>query len=193
MTLAPALEPSTPDAEPTPSLAWLSPETAAELQSIVIEAARAVLKTHGVSARPPVVSPRCITSCITFRSDTFEGALSLCVSTSFVSSSYEARLGRAASTDQLLDWAGELTNLLLGRVKSGLLERGVTVCMTTPRAELLERVEARAPAGSVCFLHFGTPYEAFLVALDAAPLADGALVLGPLTQPPPEEGTLLLF
>ncbi len=40
--------------------------------------------------------------------------------------------GGAASDDDLLDWAGELSNLLLGRIKNAIRRYGLVIEMSTP-------------------------------------------------------------
>lgn len=72
-------------------------------------------------------------SSIGFTSDILPGALVLIASRSVVESSLPANLKMSTLDDEILaDWTGELSNQLLGRLKSRFCAAGVDITLSTP-------------------------------------------------------------
>ena len=70
---------------------------------------------------------------IGFTGDRLKGALVLSLGRrSLVASMPENLRGRHETDEMLADWAGELANQLLGRVKNGLWSSGVEIAVGTP-------------------------------------------------------------
>ena len=96
----------------------------------------------------------------------------------------------------MLDWAGEIANLLLGRIRNKVALRGVELQMSTPKSMFATHMWIKgATSSSICVLRSGTESDGPIgVWLDAV-LAEG-VVLEELPTKPPEaiaEGDQLFF
>ena len=108
----------------------------------IVEMGRAscieLFESYGVQIQPTAMTPTDSSRCcgiIGFTGDGIRGSVLLAASSEVLQRAYplEGVPG--------WDWAGELANQLLGRLKNHLLSRGVTISLTTPM--VLRGVEIR--------------------------------------------------
>lgn len=111
---------------------------------------------------------------------------------------YRKVLGAMGQTDSsdlaLRDWAGEVSNQMLGRLKNKLLAYGVVLSMSTPVVVVGFRLDVSALSGAsriACAAR--TPHGVIRVSLDA--VAQDGVLLEVKEQIPmgASEGELLLF
>ena len=95
----------------------------------------------------------------------------------------------------LLDWAGEIANQLLGRIKRRFCERGVDFEASTPAAIRGRDIGGRSPVREgVCDLSFRVGADVVGVSFEVTPGADGKIFTD--TAEPigcSREGDLVLF
>ncbi len=128
-------------------------EDAARIDALVETAARALFASHGVPLGersadfgdgPDGVSPASpgcghdpsdhdIAACIGFTGAEIRGAISLTTRRDLIARTWPAELrGEEPSERQLGDWAGELVNQLLGRIKNALAAHQLPLEQSTP-------------------------------------------------------------
>lgn len=102
----------------------------------------------------------------------------------------EAPLSDAEISDAL----GELSNMLVGRVKSMLLQRGVRVTIGTPTREIAEHPSFHPPKGDCSWTAFELGGGHLYARLDAA-FAEGVVLRDESSLQSPElaEGEMRLF
>jgi hypothetical protein len=98
------------------------------------------------------------------------------------------------SDEDLLGWAGELSNQLIGRFKNKLLTRGVTIDLSTPTAMSGHglRFATAPPTIHLIERTFGFGGEPVLVRLEAR-VSPGVELRAPDPTPPSSEGDMILF
>jgi len=114
----------------------MTPESLPILDALMIEITIDLFACYGVtvsyagcgpSEPPPDVT---VAGLIDFYGDDFRGTLLIAATENFFSrTSY---LPHPAPPATVLDWAGELANQLLGRLKNRLYGRGITMEVSTP-------------------------------------------------------------
>jgi hypothetical protein len=133
---------------------------------------------------------------IGFTTGSLRGAVTLIVPASLLRASYPLALKHGIDGQlELFDWAGEIVNRLLGRVKSGLGTRGVAVEPSTPKTMMGEQIQfVVSEHSSVCALRFQCREASLAVLVDAISAEDQTLFRasqGAIAFQP--EGELLLF
>jgi chemotaxis protein CheX len=112
-----------------------------EVDEKVVESAYELFEACGVEAAlegagdaAGALSHETILSVIGFGGDHLRGSLVVAASNGVIRATHPAagQDGAALSDDELRDWAGELANQLLGRIKTKLLARGIVIQMSTP-------------------------------------------------------------
>jgi hypothetical protein len=181
----------------------MQPSERRDFREIVIVACRHVLPQCALPIHPdpadldvsldPIEH---LAAFIGFSTGTLRGALTLLVPVPLVKASYP--LAFKSKTDmqlELFDWAGEIVNRLLGRIKSGLGARGVAVEPSTPKTMMGEQIQfVVSEHNSVCALRFKCRDAALVVLVDAISAEDQALFRvsqGAIAFQP--EGEVLLF
>jgi CheY-specific phosphatase CheX len=122
------------------------------------------------------------------------GTLMIASSAELYWTSYPSQ-GPGPSVVDLFDWAAEVANQLLGRIKRRFCERGVDLDASTPTAARGRGLEIRCPVGEgACNLTFTVGKEIVDVCLEVRPLAGGK-IFSDTTEPIEcsREGTLVLF
>lgn len=137
-----------------------------------------------------------VVACIGFSGDKLRGMLTVVAPLLLMQAAYPREISLSPDEDQVLDWAGEVANQLLGRIKRRLVARGVTLGVSTPRALLADQLAvARSTRTSICVLRSSVGDSLIGVWFDAEPETDGILFEDP--DPPPEAvadaGELILF
>jgi chemotaxis protein CheX len=123
------------------------------------------------------------------------GCLTVSSSAELFRASYPAREGTSPSVADLFDWAGEVANQLVGRIKRHFCERGVTFQVSTPTAVKGRDIAKRSPARQgACDLTFTVGSEIIDVSLEVAGPVNGK-IFDDLAEPIAcvSEGDLVLF
>jgi Chemotaxis phosphatase CheX len=147
--------------------------SAALIEEMVSGGVVAVLASQRVVATPEGATEapghgRWIAASSTFRGDAAEGALTV-VASRAVWLRYAAFVNPEGICDALLaDMAGELTNMVLGKVRNALAKVGIDVHQSVPTCAFGEDITFRDPAGAASrWLRFATAGGDLLCRLDA--------------------------
>lgn len=105
-----------------------------QIHEMVVDAAGALFSSIGLSSRYVGAVPHrearwSETIAIIGLAGAIRGSLVVSMPTQLVE---ECHPTHATSPEDLADWIAEIANLLLGRVKSHLLSRGVSIALSTP-------------------------------------------------------------
>jgi chemotaxis protein CheX len=95
-----------------------------------------------------------LASVIGFLGTQVKGSLTVRAPVSFFSGTFPVEKDGEHSLHEVSDWAGEIANQLLGRVKNKLLPYGVSFSMTTPAmiyGDCLQEAEARHGSLTIVF------------------------------------------
>ncbi len=179
----------------------MSPETLARIDDVVQSAARALFGTHGMtlSERAAIFAgtPRDhdVAASIGFSAAKIRGAVLLTARKDLVARAWPAELRHKVPEDRdVYDWAGELVNQLLGRVKNALAPFGLSLEQGTPtvitgwhlhRAPASTTVARRylfeASGGSIAIYFDAEIAEGFALAMSPdesmQPVAEGGVQL----------------
>jgi len=123
------------------------------------------------------------------------GMLMISSSTELFRSSYPSQTGAPPSVVDLFDWAAEVANQLLGRIKRRFCERGTDFEVSAPTAVRGRDLGGRSPAREgACNLAFTIGNQVMGVCLEITPPSDGKLFSDP-AEPIgcAIEGDLVLF
>ncbi|WP_437735109.1 chemotaxis protein CheX [Sorangium sp. So ce1335] len=145
-------------------------------------------------AEPQVTPGNAVVSFIGFTGDHLRGSLTLVAPVSLITRSHPLRDRRELDEDMVCDWASELANQLLGRVKNRLRPLGLVIVLSTPSAAIGDHLRAREEQSEgFRRLLFDAGPDRLAVLFDAlAP--DAALKLEEGSPPDPQrEGEVLLF
>jgi hypothetical protein len=165
------------------------------VDTIVQSATVELFRTYGVAVAPLprkaqalATVPEGFCGTIAFTGQGFTGSLTLFVPAAILS------LTKADSGESLhaRDWIRELTNQLMGRVKTRLLQLQVTLQVGLPTAmdrRMFER--RRAPSGSLLVFEFRTIRDAVTVTLEGT-FDDSAFKYSG-TANPGSEGDVIIF
>lgn len=135
-----------------------------------------------------------VVSFIGFTGDHLRGSLTIVAPVALIMRSHPLREQREIDEDMVCDWASELANQLLGRVKNRLRHLGLVIVLSTPSAAIGEHLRAREEQSEgFRRLLFAAGNDRLVVLFDAlAP--DNALELEEVNMPDPQpEGEVLLF
>lgn len=114
----------------------MTQETIERLDTIIREAARDLFLAYAVALdeRIPDTPPSDdrYASTIGFTSKTCKGALTVTMCRALVEKSLPPELLHDGNDGLLIDWAGELSNQFLGRIKRKLQARGIEIFLSTP-------------------------------------------------------------
>jgi CheY-specific phosphatase CheX len=162
---------------------------AAELTKIAVGAIHCVLDAYGVRAGGPVahtgeLDPTQIVALIGFSGDVLKGTVAIIAPTELVLRTCPPPLREPSFTErEIFDWAGELVNLILGRIKIGLAARGVEVGSGTPRVMLAGelRIE-RSLETTICSTSISIDDLPLILWLDAVGMRGEPLFVGETCQ-----------
>ncbi|WP_437683418.1 chemotaxis protein CheX [Sorangium sp. So ce131] len=146
------------------------------------------------SAEPEATPGNAVVSFIGFTGDHLRGSLTIVAPVALITRSHPLREQRALDEDMVCDWASELANQLLGRVKNRLRHLGLIIVLSTPSAAIGDHLRAREEQSEgFRRLLFDAGTDRLTVLFDAiAP--DTALELEEVDMPDPQrEGEVLLF
>ncbi len=171
------------------------------LLPLLIESSTSLLQTYGVTARFGSEAGRAyipdegVVAFIGFTGATIRGALTISAPSEFIRKHVPGQTGPDAPEEDQLDWAGELANQLLGRLKLRLAGYGVTFELSTPTAMRGNDLRStHHPDESAHLLTFTAEDVEFFVVFDAQVSAEFRMLETPQPEAHPvQEGDLLMF
>jgi CheY-specific phosphatase CheX len=130
----------------------MTPEDIERIDSLVVAATRALFGTHGLDlgamrgAFEETPADHDVACSIGFTAPEMRGALLMTARKDVFTRAWPAELKNRVPTErEVCDWAGELVNQLLGRVKNALVPLGLALQQSTPTV-VTGRYLHRAPA-----------------------------------------------
>jgi chemotaxis protein CheX len=175
----------------------LEPAQAAIVRALITDACQDMFRTLGSPVallETPGDPAHDIAAFIGF-SGPARGMLMISSSTELFRSSYPSQTGTPPSVVDLFDWAAEVANQLLGRIKRRFCERGLDFDVSAPTAVRGRDLGGRSPAREgACNLAFTIGNQVIGVCLEVTPPANGKLFSNP-AEPIgcAIEGDLVLF
>lgn len=173
-----------------------------ELHDLVVEAAAHVLPDCGLAIGEPSEAsrdfsePRQVVAFMGFTGDLLRGTMAVVAPLALMRTAYPLPLKDDVRWEfEVFDWAGEVANRVLGRIKLSLVERGVDIEASTPRVLLGDQLlVTRSTPGTVCSTHFPVGDSWVRVWFDAVAAEDRPLFTAPAVRASfPPEGDVLLF
>jgi chemotaxis protein CheX len=112
-------------------------ESLGRMDGFLASSTTELFKSHGLAVGPSPGSASeegdCLTATIGFTSAELRGTLVLALDRGLAANSLPGHLkGRDESDEIVADWAGELSNQLLGRLKNRFHSVGVDISLSTP-------------------------------------------------------------
>lgn len=138
------------------------------LQTTLPQVTRALLADYGLALEPGVPQLAQRAAIIGYSGDQMRGALGLAMTREVLDEAHCAVMGHPPSPQQADDLLAELSNQLLGRVKSALLDYGIEIYLSTPM--VLRGVSLSVTSGGkppLLIGNFQTPQGPIAVWLDA--------------------------
>lgn len=130
---------------------------AEELRGLILEACHKVLPgcgipISGITAEEDLGDPKQVVAVMGFTSDSLRGTMAMVAPLKLIRRAYPLELREASRWEfEAFDWAGEIANRLLGRIKGALGVRGVTIEASTPRVLLGEQLQiSRTSQSTIC-------------------------------------------
>ncbi|MGO8992491.1 MAG: chemotaxis protein CheX [Polyangiaceae bacterium] len=175
-------------------------ENIARIDSLVESAARALFESHGLSLgelqgeATEAPDDHDIAASIGFTSPQVQGAILMTTRKVLVARAWPRELRhREPSEREVCDWAGELVNQLLGRIKNALLPFGLVLEQSTPTVVVGKHVHRAPPSTNLARrYYFDTSVGTLLIYFDAA-IAKGLSLTGDASVRPAPEGDVHLF
>lgn len=178
------------------------PDDALELRRVCIECAqevfdiyRCAIELHDEDATTNLTCTGPVAAIIGFGGEELRGTLTIVAPFRLFQSSYPSVLpDTAEAAVDVLDWAGEFANQLLGQVKRRLLARSVELIASIPRVMLGN--EFRVPSAKrsqVCELRFRATGEPIGIWVDAIANRETPVLAGKAEAQPDNQGDMLLF
>jgi len=173
---------------------------AAELSEIVVSASRHVFPSCGIPLAGQITNgveapEKQLVAFMGFTGDALRGTMAIVVPTELMRQAYPLPLrDNDRSEFEVFDWAAEVANRLLGRIKVALAARSVEIEASTPRVMLAEQLHVtRSTRGTVCSACFASGSTSVRVWFDAIS-TEGQPIFGvPSEDFSPPEGDVLLF
>jgi len=173
---------------------------AAELSEIVVSASRHVFPSCGIplaeQLTDAVDSPeKQLVAFMGFTGDALRGTMAIVVPTDVMREAYPLPLRDKDRPEfEVFDWAAEVANRLLGRIKVALAARSVEIEASTPRVMLAEQLHVtRSTRGTVCSACFASGDTSVRVWFDAT-ASEGQPLFGVVNDDFSQaEGDVLLF
>jgi CheY-specific phosphatase CheX len=173
-----------------------------ELRTMVISSAQHILPACGLPIGDPIETPltdttKQVVAFMGFTGDVLRGTIAVVAPLDLIRKAYPLPLDDAARWElEVFDWAGEIANRLLGRIKLLLTPGGISIEASTPRVMLGEQLHVtRSTQGTVCSTCFPVGNSWVRVWFDAI-CAEGRPLFVQTearTVSIPPEGDVLLF
>jgi hypothetical protein len=173
---------------------------AAELSEIVVSASRHVFPSCGIPLAEQlgdaVESPeKQLVAFMGFTGDALRGTMAIVVPTELMRQAYPLPLRDPDHAEfEVFDWAAEVANRLLGRIKVALAARSVEIEASTPRVMLAEQLHVtRSMRSTICSACFASGNTSLRVWFDAIS-SEGQAIFGVVSDDFSQaEGDVLLF
>jgi hypothetical protein len=178
----------------------MSASDAAELNEIVVSASRHVFPSCGIQLSSQIADmvatpEKQMVAFMGFTGDVLRGTMAIVVPTELMRKAYPLPLQHDQHAEfELFDWAAEVANRLLGRIKVALAARSVEIEASTPRVMLAEQLHVtRSTRGTVCSACFASGSSSVRVWFDAIG-TEAEPIFGVASEDcSPAEGDVLLF
>jgi chemotaxis protein CheX len=124
------------------------------LASLLVQMCRDMFASNGETfeersaAEAPAQRESLLAACIGLSGTTVRGALVVVARRAFFKLTYPAELGVPKNDDDVADWAGEVANQLLGRIKNRLSTYGLDFTTSTPTVVRGDRLQLHVDADS---------------------------------------------
>jgi CheY-specific phosphatase CheX len=125
------------------------------LSSLIVQICRDMFAANGEAFEEaagvgggPQNSDTLLASCIGLSGTLVRGALAVVAQRAFFKVTYPAELGVPSGEDDVADWAGEVSNQLLGRIKNRLASYGLDFTASTPTVVRGDRLQLRIAEAS---------------------------------------------
>jgi CheY-specific phosphatase CheX len=181
----------------------MNEEDRATLAALVVELCRQTLAPGGepfevviVDPAPAVDPESTVVASVGLADPDMKGALAVVAPLSFLRATYPIQESAAtANNEDLADWAGELTNQLLGRLKNRLAPFGLNFSIGSPVVIKGAHLRIRFKNGPICVgCKLKVRNERVDVFLEAARASGGVLLVScPGAVSSSSEGDALLF
>jgi chemotaxis protein CheX len=181
----------------------MHPAEAEVLRRIVVASSLHVLPSCGLNATEPIEptvtdsEEKQVVSFLGFTGDALRGTIAVVAPLQLLRAAYPLSLADKAQWQvEVFDWAGEIANRLIGRIRSGLAPLGIIIEASTPRVMQGEQLHVtRSTQGTVCSAYFPVGSSWVRVWFDATS-ADESPLFGSASSVPtgvPDEGEPVLF
>jgi len=183
----------------------MDPSEEAELRRIVVDSARHTLpgcgicvdrESEGVESSRGVAVRDELTAFLGFSGDNVRGTLTLMGPVALMRRAYPLPLRDDQPWEpEVFDWAGEVANLLLGRIKHVLATRGVDIRSSTPQVVRGEQMNVwPSRRGRLVSVRFSVDPWWIGVWFEVTTPGAAALLRSPAAPTPlPLEGDVILF
>jgi len=174
------------------------PSEVDEVRAIVIDASQHVFPSLSLSAedgdslRKPDGQ---LAAFMGFTGRLMRGTLTVVAPQTFIAKTYPLPAKQGFEWElAMYDWAGEIANRVLGRIKNQLAARGVEVEPSTPRVMLADQLQMLPSGrGCVCALRFTDGDSDVGIWFEAIDGGADRLFHAPVQDESPPEGDVLLF
>ncbi len=172
------------------------------IDTLVVAAARGLFEANGLALGGPepdgdeVENDHDIAASIGFTSPQAQGAILMTTRKVVVASAWPGELRNRVPTErQTCDWAGELVNQLLGRIKNALIPFRLTLEQSTPTVVVGTHVHRAPAATNVARRYFFLVGKSSILVYFDASMAAGLVLsgLGDANLRSAAEGDLQLF
>jgi len=160
------------------------------LKATIPAATQNVLKTHGVSilGKSDHIAEYSVVAVIGFSGDGFGGALGFAAESDFVKGAYSEHDSSLSDS-----WVGEISNQLVGRLKSALLSYGVEIRLAIPMVLHGLDIKVRHNDTPITQYRCDSEHGGACVWVDANWDVHQKVQLVSAEEQPQEEGALMLF
>jgi CheY-specific phosphatase CheX len=167
----------------------------------VVDAVQHVLPACGLHVAPPTdvgadhPGADEVVAFMGFTGDSLRGTVAIAAPLELMRAAYPLVLDDAGLWQlEVFDWAGEIANRLLGRIKHSLVQRSISIEASTPRVMLGEQLRISRPTdATVCAAAFPVGAAFVRVWFDASTIEDSTLLEEPAGPNSAPEGDVLLF
>jgi CheY-specific phosphatase CheX len=176
---------------------------AEELRRLVVASTLHVLPSCGIAAMEPIEpaaaesDEKQVVAFLGFTGDALRGTIAIVAPVGLLRAAYPLPLADKAQWQvEVFDWAGEIANRLIGRVRSALAPFGVTIEASTPRVMQGEQLHVtRSTQGTICSAYFPVGTSWVRVWFDATAADERPLFAGvsAAATSVPAEGEPVLF
>lgn len=163
------------------------------LENAIPEVTSALLSDFGVDLHETETSVAQRAAIIGFSGEVLRGSMGLVLTPALLEHAHQSMMGSAPDERQLNDLLGELSNQLLGRIKTVLLRYQVEIYLSTPMVLRGINLSVCGSQSGLLHAHFSSNYGPVGVWLDVQHEPGLEVELQPQEEAAIEEGDLLFF